>query len=433
MNKITKENLSKYYDLATIPSSNPKDFDEFERYLFGKNWNMEIYNFLDSVYKKPNGKELFINFVLSGKYKTESKVQPKSEAYGKPKQGVQTNYPKEIAQQTISPTTLKTITNNGDFITIVKMIASQSVGKVELICKPFNYVKDDNPALKGTKFDKLVNIKFILDFRNLTYNKITDGKDDISKSENRQELISDFSDLIKASDKNNYSSIILYKNSSNIKSEAYIKSKITENAAKNNFTFEDDDETINVYLKNVSPTTPIFTINKSDISLEKYQNVQELMTVINKIFSDIDTSTLTKDDFSQKLSGGGSNSKTIMTLQKRFRNLRDALKYAKTKSINVGKVQQESLSEMIRRVIKEESATELSPGEVFVSFGSHRARDYATRALGELPNPLYSFTSGTHLYKVNQDQLAKLSGSKRIVMKQYKKLPKGEWLNSWKR
>jgi hypothetical protein len=210
----------------------------------------------------------------------------------------------------LTPTTLKTITKNGDFVTIIKMLTSQSVGKVELICKPFN-VTDDNPALKGTKFDKLVNTKFVLDFENLTYNKITDGKDDISKSENRQELISDFSDLIKASDKNNYSNIILYKNSTNTKNE--------------------------------------------------------------------------------------------------------------------------SLSEMIRRVIKEESATELSPGEVFVSFGSHRARDYATRALGELPNPLYSFTSGTHLYKVNQDQLAKLSGSKRIVMKQYKKLPKGEWLNSWKR
>jgi hypothetical protein len=331
-----------------------------------------------------------------------------------------------MSKTILTPTTLKTITKNGDFLTIIKMLTSQSVGKVELICKPFN-VTDDKPTLKGTIFDKLVNTKFVLDFENLTYNKITDGKDDISKSENRQELISDFSDLIKASDKNNYSNIILYKNSTNTKNE------IVEDISKNNFTFNEDDETINVYLKNVSPTTPIFTIDKSEIRLEKYQNVQELMAVINKIFSDVDTSTLTKDDFSQKISGGGPNSETIMTLQKRFRNLRDALVYGKTKSVNVGKVQKESLSEMIRRVIKEESATELSPGEVFVSFGSHRARDYATRALGELPNSLYSFTSGTHLYKVNQDQLAKLSGSKRIVMKQYKKLPKGEWLNSWKR
>jgi hypothetical protein len=101
MNNFTKENLSKYYDLATIPSSNSTHFDEFERKLFGKNWNMELYNFLDSVYKKPNGKELFIDFVLSGKYKTESTAQPKSEAYGKSKkQPIQVDYAQEIAQRT---------------------------------------------------------------------------------------------------------------------------------------------------------------------------------------------------------------------------------------------------------------------------------------------------------------------------------------------
>lgn len=123
----------------------------------------------------------------------------------------------------------------------------------------------------------------------------------------------------------------------------------------NNFTFDENDEAISVYLKNISSTIPIFKIDKSDIRLEKYQNVSELMSVINKIFSDIDTSILTKDDFNQKMSGEGPNSKTITALHKRFINLRNALVYGKTKSVNINKIQQERLSEMIRRIIKEES------------------------------------------------------------------------------
>ncbi len=140
---------------------------------------------------------------------------------------------------TISPIAFKTATRNGDLITIINFLTKQRIGKLELLASPFNYT-DMSPTLKGSKYDKQTNVKFVLDFDNLTYNKVVDGESNTEPAGSVGELVGDLRDLIQNWDKNNFTKIVAFRSmkpiqfeSKNVKFPSKFKNDVIEIVSTN--------------------------------------------------------------------------------------------------------------------------------------------------------------------------------------------------------
>lgn len=120
---------------------------------------------------------------------------------------------------------------------------------------------------------------------------------------------------------------------------------LKEQNGKNNITIEDTGDYYEIFLTNVSNTTPFFRIEIDRIKNEKYRSPSIIQVAIDKIFPNGELNSLDSKSFASPLTAVGK----IRDLMGR---LREQLYYKQ--AINFSSMKMESISEMVRRKIKEE-------------------------------------------------------------------------------